>query len=245
MKLHLAIIHTILVAFTFSAVAEDPLPKTLMTQRGKLLVSEDFANAIEPVKHPGFASGYSGWRFNVSTKGGRWEVVDGTLKGVELAESNHPATACYGLVFKDVVIQCELRLHDVPLDGRKNRYMQVRGTDVKDYVWSVIISSSGLRAQADDDNPATGRTKPVPLGSAAVPVKLCEWQTVVVEIKGDEMVATLGGKSVAGAHPRIGRDKHCIMFVAGVEGSVRHFRVWEAQPNPDWPKNKAAILKKK
>lgn len=245
MKLHLAIAHTILAAFAFSAVAEDPLPKTLMTQRGKLLVSEDFAKPIEPVKHPGFASGYSGWRFNVSAKGGRWEVVDGVFKGVEIGESNHPATACYGLVFKDVVIQCELRLHDVPLDGRKNRYMQVRGTDVKDYVWSAIISPTGLRAQADDDNPATGRTKPVPLGSAAVPVKLGEWQTVVVEIKGDEMVATLGSKSVTGTHPRIGREKHCIMFVAGVEGSVRRFRVWEALPNPDWPKNKARMSKGK
>ncbi|MFA6561381.1 MAG: hypothetical protein WCV00_05680 [Verrucomicrobiia bacterium] len=245
MKLHRAIVHSVLAVFAFSAVAADQLPKTLMTQRGKLLVSEDFANPITPVKHPGFASGYSGWRFNVSPKGGRWEVVDGVFKGVEITESNHPATACYGLVFKDVVIQCELRLHDVPLDGRENRYMQVRGTDVKDYVWSAIISPTGLRAQADDDNPATGRTKPVPLGAAAVPVKLGEWQTVVVEIKGDEMVVTLGSKSVTGAHPRIGREKHCIMFVAGVEGSVRHFRVWEALPNPNWPKNKAKIPKGK
>jgi len=241
MKLHLVITLTILAALAFSALAADPLPKTLMTQRGRLLVSEDFAKPITPVKHPGFASGYSGWRFNVSTKGGRWDVEDGVFKGVEITESNHPATACYGLVFKDVVVQCELRLHDVPLDGRKNRYMQVRGTDVKDYVWSAIISPTGLRAQADDDNPATGRTKPVPLGVAAVPVKLGEWQTVVVEIKGDEIVATLNGKSVCGVHPRVGREKHCIMFVAGVEGSVRRFRVWEAQPNPDWPKNKAKI----
>ncbi|MCX6900149.1 MAG: DUF1080 domain-containing protein [Verrucomicrobia bacterium] len=245
MKLHLVTIQTILAVFAFSAIGADPLPKTLMTQRGKLLVSEDFVKSITPVKHPGFASGYSGWRFNVSTKGGRWEVVNGVFKGVEIVESNHPATACYGLVFKDVVIQCELRLHDVPLGGRKNRYMQVRATDVKDYVATAVISPTGLRAQADDDNPATGRTKPVLLGAAAVPVKLGEWQTVVVEIKGDEMVVTLNGKSVVGTHPRIGREKRCIMFVAGVEGSVRHFRVWEALSNPDWPKNKARIPKAK
>ncbi|MFA5192635.1 MAG: family 16 glycoside hydrolase [Verrucomicrobiia bacterium] len=245
MKHYHAIICVMLGAFAFSAVAEDPLPKTLMTQRGKLLVSEEFAKPIEPVKHSGFASGYSGWRFNVSTKGGRWDVVDGTLKGVEIAESNHPATACYGLVFKDVVIQCELRLHNVPLDGRKNRYMQIRTTNVKDYVATTVISPTGLRSQADDDNPATGRTKPVAFGSVAVPVQLGEWQTVLVEIKGNEMVSTLGGKSVIGEHPRIGNEKHCIMFVAGVEGGVRHFRVWEALPNPDWPKNKAQISKGK
>jgi len=230
MKPYLIFVSTVLAVFAVSATAEDKLPETLLTRRGKLLVSEDFAKPIEPSKYPGFASGYSGWRFNVSLKGGRWGVVDGTLKGVELAESQHPGTACYGLVFKDAVIQCELRLHDVPLDGRKNRYMQVRATDVKDYVATAIVSPTGLRAQADDDNPATGRTKPVPFGSGNVPVKLGEWQTVLVEIKGDKMVATLNGKSVTGTHPRIGHEKHCIMFVAGVEGSVRHFRVWEALP---------------
>jgi hypothetical protein len=63
MNLHLVLLHTILAAFAFSAVAADRLPKSLMTQRGKLLVSEDFAEPITPVKHPGFASGYGGWRF--------------------------------------------------------------------------------------------------------------------------------------------------------------------------------------
>ena len=31
------------------------------------------------------------------------------------------------------------------------------------------------------------------------------------------------------------------MFVAGVEGSVRHLRVWEALPNADWTKNKESL----
>lgn len=245
MKLHPAIIHAALATFAFNAIAHEKEPETLMTRAGRLLVTEDFTKPITPVKHPGFASGYSGWRFNVSPKGGHWEVVDGALKGIELAEAKHPATACYGLVFKNVIIQCDLRLHDVPLEGRGSRYMQVRATNLRDYVCTTGVSPAGLRTQADDDNPATGRTKPVPLGAANMPVKLGEWQTVVVEIKGDEMVATLNGRSVAGAHPRIGHEKHCIMFVAGVEGSVRRFRVWEALPNPDWPKNKATIAKGK
>jgi hypothetical protein len=70
--------------------------------------------------------------------------VDGTLKGIELAEANHPPTACHGIVFKDAVIECELRLHDVPLDGRKSRYMHVRATDVRDYVLAAIVGPGGL-----------------------------------------------------------------------------------------------------
>ena len=31
------------------------------------------------------------------------------------------------------------------------------------------------------------------------------------------------------------------MLVAGVEGSVRRFKVWEATPNPAWGKNKQML----
>jgi len=31
------------------------------------------------------------------------------------------------------------------------------------------------------------------------------------------------------------------MFVSGTECSVRRLRIWEAQPNPDWAKNKEAL----
>jgi hypothetical protein len=36
-----------------------------------------------------------------------------------------------------------------------------------------------------------------------------------------------------------------IMFVSNGEGSARHLRVWEAQPNPDWAKHKAALAEAK
>ena len=42
-------------------------------------------------------------------------------------------------------------------------------------------------------------------------------------------------------NPLVGADKHSIMLGAGTEASFRHFRVWEALPNADWAKNKAAI----
>jgi len=33
-----------------------------------------------------------------------------------------------------------------------------------------------------------------------------------------------------------------MMFVAGVEGSVRDLKIWTAEPNPDWAKNKAKLV---
>jgi len=75
----------------------------------------------------------------------------------------------------------------------------------------------------------------------AAPVKLNEWHTVVLEIKGDEVVGTLDGKSTILSNPLISIAKHSIMLGAGTEASFRHLRVWEALPNPDWAAANAAL----
>jgi hypothetical protein len=72
-------------------------------------------------------------------------------------------------------------------------------------------------------------------------VKLGEWHTVVLEIKGDEVVGMIDDKSVTLSNPLIAADKHSIMLGAGTEASFRNLRVWEALPNPEWPKNKEAL----
>jgi hypothetical protein len=219
-------------------------PLTLMTIPGKLLLSEDFSAPLPPPEGSvaRFASGFKGWRFNVEQRGGHWDVVDGTFRGIENAEHNHPATASIGFDFNAVVISCQVRLHDVPLDGRKSRSFSIRTTDTKDYVCSIILNPNGMRIQKDDNDHA-GPDLAVPLGQLKTPILLNEWQTVVFEILGDEMVGTLNGQSLTGQHPLIATDKKSIMFVSNGEGSVRHLRVWEALPNPDWPKHKAVLTK--
>jgi hypothetical protein len=227
----------------------DELPKTLLTTRGKLLVSEDFGKPLPPFtgKPVGFASGFSGWRYNAGPqtgKSGMWKVIDGTFKGIESPDAHHPATASYGLQFQDAVIQCEVRLDDAPAEGRLYRSIFVKATDVKDYVCAVNVGPGGLNALAYDDariNPTTKQRDKFPPVRAAAVVKLGEWHTVVLEIKGEEIVASLDGRSVTLSNPLIGVPKHSIMLGVGTEASFRHFRVWEALPNPDWPKNKAAL----
>jgi hypothetical protein len=141
-----------------------------------------------------------------------------------------------------VVIACEIRLHDVPLEGRRSRSFSVRTTDAKDYVCTVILNPNGMRIQKDDNDHA-GPDMAVPLGQYKTSIPLNEWQTVVFEILGDEMVGTLNGHSLTGQHPLIDSVKKSIMFVSNGEGSVRNFRVWEALPNPDWAKRKLELKK--
>jgi len=224
----------------FSQAEELP---TLMTRRGKLLVQQDFEKPLPPFdgKSNGFASGFKAWRYNTEKRGGHWDVVDGTFAGTENPEVHHPATASYGFDFKDVVIQCEVKMKDVPLNGRVGRRVHVRTTDTKDYVCSVMIDDKGWGIEKDDNDHA-GPDKPVPLGRINQPMKLDEWHTVVFEILGEEMVGTVDGKSLTGTHPLIGEEKHSVMFVIGGEGAVRNFKVWQAEANPDWAKNKETIL---
>lgn len=243
MKLALLLLTTLCLA----SKAEEPA--TLMTTRGKLLASEDFVAAPAPFtgKPVGFASGFSGWRYNSSAtggKGGRWEIANGEFRGIETPGANHPATASFGLTFQDVIIQCDVRLNDVPDEGRKYRSLFVKATDAKDYVISLSLGQGGLFLtpyDADKINPATKQREKGTTVKLLRPIKLNEWHTVVLEIQGNEVVGTLDGQSITLSNPLIGTAKHSIMLGAGTEASFRKLRVWEALPNAEWQKNKAKL----
>ncbi|MBL9117028.1 MAG: hypothetical protein JNJ83_18620 [Verrucomicrobiaceae bacterium] len=243
----LALLFFILTSLT---LASDP--STLMTTRGKLLTSEDFVAAPPPFtgKPVGFASGFTGWRFNSSAtggKGGRWEIANGEFRGIETPGANHPATASFGIAYQDVIIQCEVRLNDVPDEGRKYRSLFVKATDAKDYVISLSLGQGGLFLTsygADKINPATKQREKGTVVKLLTPIKLNEWHTVVLEVKGDEVVGTLDNHSITLSNPLIGSAKHTVMLGAGTEASFRKMRIWEALPSAEWEKNKAALLAK-
>jgi hypothetical protein len=214
---------------TSLARAVEP-PPTQLARPGKLLVEQLFAQPLPPFdgQSNGFASGFPGrWRHNSAERGGWWKVEDGTFHGMENPAAQHPGTASYGFDFQNVIISVEVRMNDVPLDGRKARFAMIRTTDTKDYVCSVILNETGFRIQKDDNDHA-GPDKAVPLGQDKTPLKLGEWHTVVFEILGEEMVGTVDGRSLTGTHSLIASPKCSVMFVSGVDTSFRNFRVWEA-----------------
>ena len=237
------------VVCTLSMYAKAEEPATLMTTRGKLLTSEDFVAALAPFtgKPVGFASGFSGWRYNGTTtggKGGRWEIANGEFRGIETPGANHPATASFGMTFQDVIIQCDVQLNDVPDEGRKYRSLFVKATDAKDYVISLSLGQGGLFLtpyDADKINPATQQREKGTTVKLLKPIKLNEWHTIVLEIQGNEVVGTLDGQSITLNNPLLSSAKHSIMLGAGTEASFRRLRVWEALPKADWETNKEKL----
>lgn len=233
-----------------SALFAEELPPTFLTLRGKELARQDLTAlpAISADKPKGFASGFAGWRFSASPNGGRsgsWNIADGAFHGTENPSANHPATASFGLPYQDAVVQVEFRLNDVPLEGRKYRSIFVKATDDKDYVTAFFIGPSGSNLtaySADRINPANKQRDKEPPVGVPQSLKLGAWYVAVLEIRGQEAVASVAGKSTTTTHPLFGRPKQSVMLGVGVDASFRNLRIWEGLPNPEWPKHKEAIL---
>ncbi|MCD6051044.1 MAG: hypothetical protein K0Q55_2447 [Verrucomicrobia bacterium] len=205
-------------------------PKTLMTERGKLLLSEDFSKPIAAAKAEKGKPATTGWRMAK----GKWETGDGALKGIELKEDKHGAVARYPLEFKDAVIQ-----YDVRVDGCKATTLSIN--DAKGHVCRVLINKDGFSSQKDDHD-KDGPDKVLKFGTQKMDIKAGEWKTVIVEIKGEEMLVHIDGKAVTGKHELIAVSKANFGFtVSGESASFRNLRVWEAQPNEGWSKTKEKL----
>lgn len=205
--------------------ADPPVPlKTLMTERGKLLLADDFKKPL--------GSDWFG-------KKGKWEIVDGALRGTERPEDMHGAVRRHTLAQHSLVIQ-----YDFKLDGARQTTLSINGE--KGHVCRVLIRPTGFTVQKDKDKKDTS-SKPVALDTCQTAIKPDEWHTLLVEIHGEEMLACLDGKQVAfGSHKGIDVKKTNFgLTVAGESVSFRNLRVWEGQANPSWKTTKAKLLAQK
>jgi hypothetical protein len=239
-----------------AAFAGDVLPNTLMTERGKLLVSEDLATMPTDVSKGGaLADLKHGWQF----RPGKWEIIDGALRGYQLEADKHSAAAFLAQAWKDAILQFDVRLDgcsqvvvciDDPAAIRPATPTRPAQNRVE-HLCRLIINKEGFSTQKDDHD-HDGPDQNVSFGAVKMPFKQGEWKTVLIEIKGDEMVTTIDGQTITGAHPQVAADKAYISLgvsgysngfnkVPPLSASFRKLRIWEAQPNKDWTANKAKL----
>jgi acetyl esterase/lipase len=224
-----------------TAFATPPGDATLNLPSGVLL-KETFARPLKPAtgdtSH--FASGYKGWRYNIEQRAGAWRQADGVFSGAENASHNHPATASYGFEYTDAIVEFDVRINDVPWEGRKWRYFNLRTTAERGYVTtlSLNLENWGL---SKDDNDREGSDEAASFGRLTRAMPLGTWTHVRMEWRGDEIAATIDGRTIVGRHPQLARAKQSIMFVAGCESSVRNLIIRQGRPNPKWPAIKAAL----
>ncbi len=200
--------------------AEEGMPSTVITERGKVLMKEDFTRPVPSLadKKAGRVQGQ--WR----VYSGQWECVDGALRGQQLPTDGRSAFVLCPLPLGDCVIQ-----FDVRFDGARQVMFRVQDA-VPEHICSMVIRPSQFTAQKDDHD-HKGPDTAVPFGSAPLSLKQGEWTTVLVELRGSAMAATIGGKTITGTHPLIAAPKASIdLVVTGRAAGFRNVCVWEAKP---------------
>lgn len=200
--------------------ADNPLPKTLMTERGKEIVKDDLAS---------FGKDWKAAK-------GEWKPVDGGMKAKELKDDMHGAAARLPVKFKNAVIQFDFRL-----EGAKNCSLSVN--DATGHVCRVPFNATGFSVNKDKHDKKDDTDKPAVLQRKAVTIEPGKWHTMVVEINGKEIVATLDGKETAvGEHAAIEKSMTNIGFTCAGESCIyRNLRIWEATPKADWKETKAKL----
>ena len=216
----LSLVLPLFVVAALSAADPPPAPKTLMTESGKLLFSDDLA------RPPG-----KEWR----VAKGKWEPADGGLRGSERKSDMHGAVMRHAMPFRDVVIQYAFRL-----DGARQTTLSIN--KAKGHLCRVLVNKAGLTVRKDDSD-HDGPDKAVTFETRKTPIEPGTWHTLVVELHGKEMAATLDGEHVAfGGHDALDVDKANFgLTVAGESASFKDLRVWEATPKKDREAAKAKL----
>ncbi|MDZ4694767.1 MAG: alpha/beta hydrolase fold domain-containing protein [Deltaproteobacteria bacterium] len=237
----LIVVGTIFGAGVVPAFAAPP-GGAVLNSPGSVLSKENFARPLKlatgDTSH--FASGYKGWRFNIEERAGAWRQEDGVFSGAENASHNHPATASYGFEYTDAIVEFDVRINDVPWEGRKWRYFNLRTTADRGYVTTLSLNLENWGLQKDD-NDRDGPDEAASFGRLNRAMALGTWTHVMVEWRGDEFAATIDGRTIVGRHPQLARVKQSIMFVTGCESSVGNLVIRQGRPNPKWPAIKAAL----
>jgi hypothetical protein len=209
-----------------SASAADPagpVPATVMLQPGKLLISDDLAAPMSKE-----------WK----VAKGKWEVIEGAIHSSELPADKHGAVARRSLPMKDAIIAYSFKI-----DGAKKTTLSLNAA--KGHLCRVLLDTRGVAVQKDDQDGKKGPDKPMPLDTAKADIRPGQWHTLVVELHGPDILATVDGKHTAfGSHPAIDKEKANFgLTVAGESASFKNLRVWEAAgTSKNWEATRAKLL---
>jgi hypothetical protein len=104
----------------------------------------------------------------------------------------------------------------------------------------ITPTALGVRKDSHDHNKTD---KAATLDQQTVQIAPGVWHTLVIEVLGPQIVASLDGETVAyGSQDSIGHEKSNIgLTVAGESVSFKDLKVWEAQPNSQWKTNQARL----
>lgn len=166
---------------------------------------------------------------------GKWEAVEGVLRGSEVAADMHGAVLRLPNKLKDFVIEYEFKFA-----GAKSTSLSING--VKDHMARIMITPKSVTVQRDD-NDHEGPDKAVVF--ARFPTELTDgWHKVRLEMIGDKMLGRVDDLVAWGADALFLQEKASPGFtVAGQSVEFRNFSIYDATLNPAWEDVKPSLPK--
>ena len=208
---------------TAAGPATPAAPPTVMLTPGKVLLDDPLNAALG-----------ADWK----AAKGKWETADGAVRGAEVKADMHGAVARRPVAFKDAVIAFSFKL-----DGAKTISLSLNGA--KGHISRVRVTPTGVSVQKDDQDGKNGPDKGEVLDTAKVDIKPGEWHTLVVELRGPDILATLDGKHTAfGTHDAVAAAKTNMgLTVAGESASFKGLTVHDATGTvKGWDAARAKLL---
>jgi len=165
---------------------------------------------------------------------GKWESVEGALRGSEKPEDKHGAVARLPNKLGDFIAE-----YEVKLDGAKGTTFSINA--VKDHMARIMIGPNFVQVQRDD-NDHEGPDKAVVFGRLKADIQPGTWHKVRMEMVGDTMLGQVDEVIAAGSSELFKQDHMAPGFtVAGQSAEFRNLKITEATLNPEWEKVKATL----
>ncbi len=213
---HLRLALSVLALPALTTFAADLEPT--LGQKGKLVLEEKFDTSAVP----------AGWTRNT----GKISAADGTLRFSQLAADNHIGAFRKAVAVKDAIVQLDFKfagatMFHLGFDPDKGELKK------KGHLFALAITPSGWTLTENIDK-ADPKSKNVVHAKAVTEFKPGQWFTLMLEMKGDQVVARVEGKEPLKA---TAKDFHVkkpgLVFRAGGKDGqdvlIDNVKVWELQ----------------
>jgi hypothetical protein len=165
---------------------------------------------------------------------GKWELVDGVLRGAELVADQHGAVSRLPNKLQDFILEYEFKF-----EGARGTSLSINA--VKDHMARINILPSAITFQRDD-NDHQGPDKAVVFARFAVDLKPGVWHKVRLEMVGDTMFGQVDDWKAWGASELFKTPKTAPGFtVAGEAVDFRNLVIREATLNPHWEAMRSSL----
>ena len=167
---------------------------------------------------------------------GKWEAVDGVMRGSEKPEDKHGAVTRLPSKLSDFVMEYEFKF-----EGAKSTSLSINA--IKGHMARILITPKSVTVQRDD-NDHKGPDKAVIFARLAVDFAPGTWHKVRMEMVGDTMLGQVYDLTAWGSNDLFKQDRMTPgLTVGGQSVDFRNLRINEATLNPDWETVKATLPK--